>query len=173
MFEKINYIALAILIIVLAFMIIKDGKTYWKESPGADFFRLAAQIDVSEKEKAAVIKEKYGSIEELIEKGSLEKALLSLKQMEPTSKTDAHLYFLQGKIYSKMKLYKEGFSNFLKAVKYDPDYVDEGCVLYKGLLIKEFTQEALEYFKDKKDKASRDTLKLVYAMQRRLAGSCE
>jgi tetratricopeptide (TPR) repeat protein len=173
MFEKVNYISLIILIAILSFMIYKDGKTFWKENPGIDFYALAARIDISDKEKEERIKEKYGDIEKIIEEDGLEKALLLLKQMEPTSRTDAHLYFLQGKIYSKMKLYKEGISNFLKAVKYDPDYVDEGCVLYKGTLIKEVTLDAIDYYKDKKDEAGRDALKLVYAMQRRLAGSCE
>ena len=134
---------------------------------------MAAQVNVSDKEKEALIKKRYGGIEELIDTNKLEKALLSLKQMESSYKTDAHLYFLQGKIYAKMKLYKESMQNFLRAVKYDPDYVDEGCLLYKGTLIKEITLDAIDYYKGKKDDASKDAVKIVYAMQRRLAGSCE
>jgi tetratricopeptide (TPR) repeat protein len=173
MFEKINYLALILLIAILAFIMLKDGKANWRIAAGRDFYAMAAQANVSEEEKKARIKEKYGRIEELIGGNRLEEALLTLKQIEPGSKTDAHLYFLQGKVYAKMKLYKESIEKFLKAVKYDSDYIDEDCTLYKGILIKEVTLDAIDYYKDREDKASREAIKLVYAMQRRLAGSCE
>lgn len=168
MFEKINYLAIAVLVIALSCALFTGGKKNWKESEGRDFYAMGAQSNVSEKEKEARIEKKFGKIETLIDEGKLEKALLSLKQMEPTNKKEAHLYFLQGKVYAKMTLYKESITNFLKAVKYDPDYVDEGCLLYKGNIIKEVTLDALEHYKNDKD-----ALKLVYTMQRRLAGSCE
>ena len=173
MFEKINYAALTVLIIILAVMIVRDGKAKWKESPGVDFYKMSTLTNTSEKEKNEIIKKKYGKIEELITAEKLDEAMLSLKQMEPTSKDDAHLYFMQGRIYAKMKLYKESLTALLKAVKYDPDYVDAGCLIYKGTMIKEITLDAMEYYKDKNDEASKDATKLIYSMQRRLAGSCE
>ncbi len=173
MFEKINYVSLVILTGILAFFLYSGGNANWKEAPGRDFYAMAAQSNISAKEKEAKIKKRYGGIEEMIGAGQLEKALLTLKQMETGYKKDAHLYFLQGQIYAKMKLYKESITNFFKAVKLDPDYVDEGCSLYKGTLIKEVTLDAMDYYKGKSDAGSKSAKKLVFAMQRRLAGSCE
>lgn len=173
MFNKINYIMIIILTALLGFIAYSGGKANWKDAQGKDFYAMSARSKVSDKEKEERIRKTYSKVMELIDSGALEKALLMLKQMETGNKNDAHLYFLQGEIYSKMKLYKESITSFLKAVKLDPDYVEEGCSLYRGTLIKEVTQDAIEYFKDRSDSASRETIKIVYAMQRRLAGSCE
>jgi lipopolysaccharide biosynthesis regulator YciM len=173
MFKKVNYIILAALIVILVMMIKKDGKAKWIRSAGKDFYRMAALSNISEKEKNERIKKKFGGIEKLITENKLEKALLLLKQMEATAKGDAHVYFLQGKIHAMRKEYAESIKGFLRAVKHDPDYVDEGCALYKGTLIKEVTLDAIEHYKGKGDSESKKATKLVYAMQRRLAGSCE
>jgi len=173
MFKKVNYLILIVLIVIIGIMIKRDGKSKWIISTGKDFYKMAAVSNVSEKEKQERIAKKFSAVEKLITEKKLEKALLSLKQMEAASKDDAHVYFMQGKVHAMRKEYIESIKGFLKAVRLDPDYVDEGCNIYKGTLIKEVTLDAIEHFKGKTDDESKEAIKLVYAMQRRLAGSCE
>ncbi len=174
MFEKINYITLLLLVAAISCLIYQSGNANWKEEPARDFYKMGYQTNVSEKEKLARLKKIFGAVEELIDEGRLEQAQLTLSQLEAKFKGDGHLYFLRGKILATMEMHEKAILNFIKAVKLDPDYIDERCTLtYKGSFIEDATNAALKYYKGKKDDESKKAMRAVRNMQRRLAGSCE
>ncbi len=113
----------------------------------------------------------------MIEGGNLGKAEMLTRELASKYPFDGEPRMLLGDIYFRRQAPVKAVLEYKEAVELNPDYLDRKTPLFQGKKLKTAVKEALEELgkmiaEAPGDESLRKTRKIIYYMQRRIAGSC-
>jgi len=123
------------------------------------------------------VENKSKVIKGLIEGNNLAKAEILVRELIQKYPYEGEPRMLMGDIYfRKQELIKAVFE-YKEAVDLNPDYLDRKTPLFQGKKLKMAVKEAMEEMEKKikanpDDESLKQTRKVIYYLQRRIAGSC-
>jgi len=116
-------------------------------------------------------------IRNIIEGGNLGKAEVFVREVIQRYPYEGEPRMLMGDIYIRRQELIKAVLEYKEAVDLNPDYLDKKTPLFQGKKLKGAVKEALDEIEKKikannDDEAMRQNRKVIYYLQRRIAGSC-
>ncbi len=169
--DRTSIIAIACLVtaaFVVTFLHRSDGAP--TETPKTASRAPTSNLQLSE------IKNQEKKIRNLMESQSLEQAERLAMKMILKYPDNGEPYMLLGDIYLRKQDVMKALNRYRDAVDRNPDYLDKKTPLFQGKKLKSVILEGLSELEKKVNSSDDDELgkdrKLIYYLQRRIAGAC-
>jgi len=123
------------------------------------------------------LEQKLKIAKNIMESNNLEKAELLTRELMQKYPFDGGPHMIMGDIFLRKQDLLSAIPEYREAVDLNPDYLDKKTPLFQGKKLKVAVNEALAEVEKRIDAAPGDasmkeTRKLLYYLQRRIAGSC-
>jgi tetratricopeptide (TPR) repeat protein len=113
----------------------------------------------------------------LMESGSLEKAEMLTEELIGKYPYEGEPHMLMGDVLMRRQEAVKAMPHYKEAIELNPDYLDKKTSLFQGKKLKVAVEEALLNIdkvleRNPADDAAKSNRKMIYYLQRKIAGSC-
>lgn len=176
-FDRSLCFALVAVAVALAALLALDGGSRGETGAAAGLDKALEQ-QMAYQARVALLQKLYGPVEELLQEGSPQTALLRLDELVGRYPGEAYGYILKGAILHEMGALEAALGSYVEGVRRNGDYIDKQSPLSRRTEIRQIVDEGLavvgERARQHPDNQSLATaLKDVRYLQSRLAGGCE
>lgn len=143
-----------------------DRKMKQRKAAGAGYSALNRELE-----------KKIDLAKDLMESNNLGKAEMLVKELIQKYPYDGGPHMVMGDIFMRRQELLKAMPEYREAVDLNPDYLDKKTALFQGKKLKVAVNETLAMVEkmieeDPGDGSLKESRKLIYYLQRRIAGSC-